>query len=104
MADDASLRMEEERYLRDMPGVIGARGMAALAAIRDMMGLDYGGIDFAVGKDGEILLFEANATMIIIAPGADPRWDYRRTAISNVESAVRTMLIQRALAKPVRAA
>ena len=104
MADNAELRREEECFLHDMHGVIGAKGMAALAAIRDRLGLDYGGIDFALGKDGEILLFEANATMIIIAPGPDPRWDYRRAAIARVEDAVRTMLLQRATAAPARAA
>jgi hypothetical protein len=104
MADNATYRAEEEQYLCNMPAVIGSGGMTALAAIRDTLGLDYGGIDFAVGKDGEILLFEANATMIIIAPGPDPRWDYRRAAIARVEDAVRTMLLQRTNAAPARAA
>jgi glutathione synthase/RimK-type ligase-like ATP-grasp enzyme len=104
MAESAAFRAEEERFLHDMPGVIGARGMAGLAAIQRALGLDYGGIDFAVGRDGEILLFEANATMIIIAPGPDPRWDYRRAAIAQVEDAVRAMLLQRAIARPSRAA
>ncbi len=104
MAESTDLRTEEECFLRDMPGVIGPRGMAGLAAIRDTLGLDYGGIDFAIGKDGEILLFEANATMIIIAPGPDPRWDYRRAAIGRVENAVRAMLVQHAITAPARAA
>ena len=103
MADSAAHRAEEECYLADMPGTIGARGMAALAAVRDTLGLDYGGIDFALGKDGEILLFEANATMIIIAPDADLRWDYRRAAIAKVEDRVRALLL-RATEKPARAA
>jgi glutathione synthase/RimK-type ligase-like ATP-grasp enzyme len=104
MADNAAHRAEEERYLRDMPAVVGARGMAALAAIRDVLGLDYGGIDFALGSNGEILLFEANATMIIVAPGPDARWDYRRAAIAKVEDRVRTLLRDCATAKSARAA
>ena len=104
MADCADYRAEEERFLRDMPAVIGSRGMAALTAIRDALGLDYAGIDFATREDGTLLLFEANATMVILAPAADPRWDYRRTAIARVEKAVRTMLATRAAAKPARAA
>jgi glutathione synthase/RimK-type ligase-like ATP-grasp enzyme len=104
MAENAAYRAEEERFLRDMKGVIGPRGMMGLAAIRDTLGLDYGGIDFAVGQDGEILLFEANATMIIMAPGPDPRWDYRRAAIARVENAVRALLRQRATAPSARAA
>jgi glutathione synthase/RimK-type ligase-like ATP-grasp enzyme len=104
MADHAEHRAEEERFLRDMPAVVGPRGMAGLAAIRDALGLDYGGIDFALSDEGELLLFEANATMIIIAPGSDPRWDYRRAAIARVENCMRTMLLQRATTKPARAA
>jgi hypothetical protein len=103
MADNAAYRAEEEHFLRDMQGVIGSRGMTGLAAIRDVLGLDYGGIDFAIGNDGEILMFEANATMIIIAPGPDSRWDYRRAAIARVEDSVRAMLSRTVMA-PARAA
>ena len=104
MADSADYHAEEAQFLNDMPGVIGARGMSALYAIRDALGLDYAGIDFGLNDEGDILLFEANATMVIIPPSADRRWDYRRPTIARVESAVRTMLADRARAKPLRAA
>ncbi len=84
MAVSASYRAEEARFLNDMAGAIGARAMRALIAIRDTLGLDYGGIDFGLNADGGLLLFEANATMIIVAPGPDACWDYRRAAIAKV--------------------
>ena len=86
-------RAEEAKFLEDMPGVLGPRAMAALAEIQNMLGLDYAGIDFGLNAEGEVLLFEANATMTVLPPERDRRWDYRRAAVQRVEDAVRKMLL-----------
>lgn len=96
MAGNATLREEERRFLTDMPAVLGQRAMAALAAIGEVLGLDYAGVDFALTPDGSMLLFEANATMMINPPDADPIWDYRRPAIIAAQNAARQMLLHRA--------
>jgi hypothetical protein len=96
MADDAAFRDEERRFLEDMPAALGARAMRALAEISAVLGLDYGGVDFALAPDGSLLLFEANATMVVFPPNADPKWDYRRHAIGNVLEAATRMLLRRA--------
>ena len=70
--------------------------MAALERIRTALNLDYGGIDFAVNARGDILFFEANATMVVYPPLDDPKWAYRGTAVEVVLSAVRAMLMNRA--------
>jgi glutathione synthase/RimK-type ligase-like ATP-grasp enzyme len=90
-------RAEEAKFLRDMPGVLGPVAMAALADIQEVLGLDYAGIDFGLSASGEVLLFEANATMIVVPPGLERRWDYRRAAVQRVEDAVRQMLAGKAL-------
>jgi hypothetical protein len=95
MADDAAFRAEESRFLNDPAAVIGADGMAALAAIADRLGLDYAGIDFGLAADGTILVFEVNATMVLIPPSADPIWDYRRPAIGRAFAGVDRMLANR---------
>jgi tetratricopeptide (TPR) repeat protein len=95
MADQPNHRLEEARFLADMPAVVGDKAMAALEKIQDVLGLDYGGIDFGLGPNGGLLLFEANATMVIAPMGPDERWAYRRTAISTVLDAVGAMLMQR---------
>jgi hypothetical protein len=101
MATDGAYREEERRFLDDMPAVLGARAMAALDGIREMLGLDFAGVDFARAADGSLLLFEANATMVINPPDGDPMWDYRRRAIGEVLAAVKRMLRRRAgLADP----
>jgi hypothetical protein len=96
MAENAGHRAEEGKFLEDMPGVLGSRAMAALAEIQNMLGLDYAGVDFGLNADGDVLLFEANATMTVLPPEHDRRWDYRRAAVQRVEDAVLRMLVEKA--------
>ena len=98
MADRAEHRAEEAEFLADMPGVLGSKAMAALQQVQASLGLDYGGIDFGLNQDGEILLFEANATMVVEQPNVDPRWDYRRAAVERIHDAVRSMFLTSAAA------
>jgi hypothetical protein len=98
MADRPDHRAEEAAFLGDMPGVLGPQRIAALERVRDILGLDYGGIDFALAKDG-ILLFEANATMVVNPPDPDPRWAYRAAAVERILAAVHRMLRARAAAQ-----
>ncbi|MGO9649211.1 MAG: pyridoxal-dependent decarboxylase [Terriglobales bacterium] len=96
MADYPEHRAEDAEFLENMPGVLGRRAMAALAEIQKALGLDYGGIDFGLNDKREILLFEANATMTVLPPGVDERWDYRRLAVEQIYKAVWKMLMNRA--------
>ena len=64
MAGDPDRINEEMHFLCDPLEVIGARALAALEAIGQRLDLDYAGIDFAVTNQGEVLVFEANATML----------------------------------------
>ncbi len=89
-------RLHDAAFLADMTKVVGPRGMAALARINAALDLDYCGIDFAVNADGEILLFEANATMVMVPLAPDSKWDYRRPAFDAVFAAIRAMLLRRA--------
>jgi hypothetical protein len=77
--------------------------MRALGEIGARLGLDYAGVDFALGADGSVLLFEANAAMVVAMPDADPIWDYRRPAITAVLDAVTRMLQRRAGGQPLAA-
>jgi lipoprotein NlpI len=96
MADSPDNRRVDEAFLNDMPRFIGPRGMAALERINAALDLDYGGVDFAVNADGDILFFEANATMVMVPLSGHPKWDYRRPAFDAVFTAIRAMLIGRA--------
>jgi glutathione synthase/RimK-type ligase-like ATP-grasp enzyme len=79
-----------------MPGVLGPKAMAALERIQQELRLDYGGIDFGLSPEGDLLLFEANATMIVQQPDEGEHWDYRRPAVERIHAAVRQMLLMSA--------
>jgi tetratricopeptide (TPR) repeat protein len=98
MATEQRLRDEEAKFLADMPGVLGRRAMSALKRIAATLKLDYAGVDFALREDGALLLFESNANMAIVPPNADPKWDYRRAAISRVIEAAKHMIVARSQA------
>ena len=97
MAYSAENRAQDAAFLDDMASVVGPRGMAALERINATLDLDYCGVDFAVSRAGDILCFEANATMVMVPLSHDEKWDYRRSAFDAVFAAVRTMLMRRAI-------
>jgi glutathione synthase/RimK-type ligase-like ATP-grasp enzyme len=56
---------EERRFLENTSEALGERAAKAIAAIGRRLDLDYAGIDFTLLADGRVLVFEANATMLI---------------------------------------
>lgn len=100
MAEDADHRSEDAAFLNDMPAILGSRAVMALKRIASELGLDYGGIDFGLSPNGDVLLFEANATMVVNPPDSDERWAYRRPAVTRILDAVRTMILSRVADTP----
>jgi glutathione synthase/RimK-type ligase-like ATP-grasp enzyme len=84
---------EEERFLTDMHGAIGARAMSAIEAAAQRIGLDYFGIDFALDRDGNALFFEANATMRAVIPLEKEQADTRRHAAVAANAAFRELVL-----------
>jgi hypothetical protein len=96
MADNAAHRAEDRAFLEAMPEVLGMRAYIALEMAAAILGLDYGGIDFGIDAEGNVVVFEANAAMNVPFPDPDPRWDYRREPVARIHRAVREMLVRRA--------
>jgi glutathione synthase/RimK-type ligase-like ATP-grasp enzyme len=96
MADHIDHRSEDAAFLSNMPAVLGQKTVAALKRIAQELGLDYGGIDFGLSPTGDVLLFEANATMVVNPPDPAERWAYRRPAVTKILDAVSTMILDRA--------
>ncbi len=94
MAEAPARRAEEARFLRDPARAIGARAMAALGAIAARLDLDYAGIDFSVLPDGRVLVFEANATMLV-HPETDAMFAYKNEAVAVILAAVDRMIALR---------
>jgi phosphoserine aminotransferase len=96
MVDCGAHRQEDARFLEDMPRTLGEPALKALHGIAECLGLDYAGIDFSLTAAREVVVWEANATMVVPPPDPDPRWDYRRGAVERIDKAVRRMLLARA--------
>jgi len=56
---------EELRFLRHPAAVLGWSAMQTLRQIGARLELDFCGIDFSILPDGRLLVFEANATMLV---------------------------------------
>jgi tetratricopeptide (TPR) repeat protein len=96
MAGNAAHRREDQAFLEGMPGVLGPAALAALQGLATALGLDYAGADLSLAPDGTVLLFEANATMVLLPPGPDPAWDYRRAPVQRALDALTALLTRRA--------
>jgi glutathione synthase/RimK-type ligase-like ATP-grasp enzyme len=59
------MQNEEETFLRDPGGVFSQAHYAALRAVEAALGLEFFGIDCALDRDGNIVVFEVNASMLI---------------------------------------
>ena len=92
MTEHADRRAEEQRYLADPGGAIGVRAMEAIAAIGRRLDLDYCGVDFSVLPDGRVLVFEANATMLVHPEAEDGVFAYKNPFVRVVLDAFQAML------------
>jgi tetratricopeptide (TPR) repeat protein len=65
MAHDPAQQSEEEAFLTAPERVFTPAHFASLDAIRVAIGLDFFGIDCGLDRDGRLVVFEANATMLV---------------------------------------
>jgi glutathione synthase/RimK-type ligase-like ATP-grasp enzyme len=81
---------EEERFLRAPEQVFGAAHDEALRVIRDRIGLDYFGIDCGLDRDGNLVVFEVNASMLV--HDQNPEFPYKDLYIRRIKVAFDGML------------
>jgi hypothetical protein len=86
------LLAEEMRFLEDPAAALGARAWAAVNGIGAAMGLGYAGVDFSLLPDGRVLLFEANATMLVHPEAPDGPLARKNPIIQRIFDAFREML------------
>lgn len=60
--------------------------------IGQRMPLDFFGVDFGITQAGDVVLFEANATMSLFPFAPDPQFDYSRRCIAPARAAFRELL------------
>jgi len=81
------MRREEEDFLADHRQVFGPAQQAALAALRDAIDLEFFGLDCAIDRDGALVLFEANATMLVHANDSRELFPYKQACFERIRDA-----------------
>ena len=82
----------EERALMESDEPFAPNVQQVLEAVRGRMDLDFFGMDFAITQAGEVVLFEANATMSFFPFSRDPQFEYLQRCFEPVQSAFRELL------------
>lgn len=96
MMHEPDLREEEARFLADPESVLGERAWHAVQSIAKSTKLEYFGIDFALTPNGDLVVFECNAAMVIAKPGPESLWAYRRPSYEAAMRAADRMIKRRA--------
>lgn len=78
-------RLAEERSFLDNPeAALGSKAMEALRAIGRRLDLDFCGVDFSLLPDGRVLLFEANATMLVHPEAPDGPLAHKNVCVEQI--------------------
>jgi Flp pilus assembly protein TadD len=93
MANNEWMRQEEESFLKDSHLVFDEPRQAALRAIASAIGLDYCGIDCALDSNGDIVVFEVNATMRVHGE-KNETFTYKNPYIAKIKEAFEAMLFR----------
>jgi len=93
MAEHPEL-VAEERALFESEDPFAPQVREVFRAVRERMPLDFFGMDFAITQAGEVVLFEANATMNFFPlwPTKDPQFIYLTKCLDPAQAAFRELL------------
>ena len=91
----------EERALMERETPFAPKVQAILQAVQERMPLDFFGMDFGLTKNGEVVLFEANATMSFFPFSSDPQFDYLFKSFEPARDAFRELLGLQSTAQPM---
>ena len=93
MADRPDWRAEEASFLAGHEAYLGREIGRALGEVQARVGLDFFGIDGAIGPDGRLLVFECNASMLVRHADRPAMFDYKRAPAERIRSAVGDLLM-----------
>jgi tetratricopeptide (TPR) repeat protein len=94
MANQPWMQQEEAAFLADPGAVFSASHYEGLRELRRRIGLDYFGIDCALDKCGDLLVFEVNASMLVHDDNAE--FPYKDPHVRAIKAAFDAMLRVRA--------
>jgi len=96
MSVDAWRCAEEEAFMRDPRSAFSPQALAAIDAIARAMDLDYGGLDCALMPDGRVIVFEANAAMLVHLNDDPVQYPYKHELVPKIRDAMSDFLLSQA--------
>jgi tetratricopeptide (TPR) repeat protein len=90
MANQVWMQEEEAAFLNDPMRVFNETHYRALQTIQQRIGLEYFGIDCSIDTNGELLMFEVNASMLVHDDNAE--FPYKDPAVRRIKAAFDAML------------
>ena len=94
MTNQVWMQQEEAAFLANPGAVFSPAHYQTLNAIRERIGLDYFGIDCALDRAGNLVVFEVNASMLVHAHNED--FPYKDPYVRAIKDAFDAMLHERA--------
>ncbi len=88
-------RQEEARFLADWRGVFGPLASQAIEQVARRLDLDYAGVDCALLANGEVVLFEANASFLLHLDEPADLFAYKHVATPKIRAAFTAMALGR---------
>jgi tetratricopeptide (TPR) repeat protein/glutathione synthase/RimK-type ligase-like ATP-grasp enzyme len=92
MAEMPGWRSEEAAFLGGFEAYLGPAICRALTELQARVGLDFFGVDAAVGPDGRLVVFECNASMLVRHVDRPAMFDYKNAPAERIRSAVGDLL------------
>jgi Flp pilus assembly protein TadD len=92
MANHRWMQQEEEAFLRDPAAVFSAGHYQVLHAIQQRIGLEYFGGDCGLDRAGNLVVFEANASMLVHDDNAE--FPYKTPFVHRIKQAFDAMLLK----------
>ena len=83
---------EERRFLDDPEHALGKEAYETIRAVGQRLDLEFAGIDFSLTPEGAVLLFEANATMLVHTERPDSPLAHKNASTERILQAFWTML------------
>jgi hypothetical protein len=96
MAESSDKRAEEAAAMANFDQDFAVRHAAAFAGLHERLGLDYFAIDCAELPDGQLLLFEADVSMIVHALDPQDVYPYKRPQMARLFAAFEARLREKA--------
>jgi tetratricopeptide (TPR) repeat protein len=90
MADHPWMQREEEAFLNNPASVFAPSHYQVLREIRERIGLDYFGVDCGLDRSGNLVMFEANASMLV--HDQNEGFSYKTPFVHRIKSAFDNML------------